>query len=233
MTLEKFYTFSQNSEYLYGVIAHLLIKIIIMIKLNSLTFFIAILLSLSVSVFAQEPEVEMVPADVDETIYVDTDKSVINWKAYKVAGEHYGTLKIKEGVFVFNNNKLVQGTFTFDMTSIQSTDLQGEWADKLNGHLKSPDFFGVEAHPTATFTITKVASRGAEGDYKITGDLTIKGITKEIKFNALMEGPSATASLVLDRTDFDIKYGSGSFFDDLGDKTIYDEFDLDLSIQLK
>jgi len=165
---------------------------------------------------------------------VNTKKSVITWKGYKVTGQHEGTLEIKNGNLNFDKGNLKGGSFDIDMTSIASTDLSGGTADKLNGHLKSPDFFGVEKFPTAKFVITKVISRGAKGDYKIVGNLTIKETTKEIKFNAKVseEGgvKTATADVTIDRTDFDVRYGSGSFFDSLGDKTIYDEFDLSIKL---
>ena len=116
------------------------------------------------------------------------------------------------------------------MTSIKVLDLQGGGATKLEGHLKSADFFGVEAHPTATYTITKVAPRGTPGAYKVTGDMAIKGMTKEVRFNAMVADGVAKATIVLDRTDYNVKYGSGSFFSNLGDKTIHDEFTLDVSL---
>lgn len=165
-----------------------------------------------------------------EGIKINTEKSVVNWKGYKVTGEHAGTIAVKEGELMFDNGKLTGGSFNIDMTSIKCTDLQGEWAGKLESHLKSPDFFGVETHPSAQFVITKVGSRGVEKEYKITGDLTIKGITKEIRFNATVSKEAAAAEIELDRTDFDVKYGSGSFFDNLGDKTIYDEFELTINL---
>ena len=163
---------------------------------------------------------------------VDTTKSQLSWKAYKVTGAHEGTIGIQSGELNFDDGQLKGGNFTIDMTSINVTDLEGEWKGKLEGHLKSDDFFGVATYPTATFVITNVASRGKAGDYRITGNLTIKGKTKSIKFNAnILEqdgGAKATADIKLDRTDFDVRYGSGSFFDNLGDKTIYDEFDLSI-----
>jgi polyisoprenoid-binding protein YceI len=126
------------------------------------------------------------------------------------------------------------GEFAIDMATIKATDITGGMAEKLEGHLKSADFFGVEAHPTAKFVITKVVSRGTPGDYRITGDITIKEKTEEIKFNAKVTEAdgiyTATADLKLDRTDFDVRYGSGSFIDNLGDKTIYDEFDLGIKL---
>jgi len=98
----------------------------------------------------------------------------------------------------------------------------------LEGHLASPDFFSVEDHPKATFVITRVAPRGTTGEYKVTGDMTIINLTKEIRFNANVAAGRATASIELDKTDYNVKYGSGSgsFFSNLGDKTIYDEFTL-------
>lgn len=168
------------------------------------------------------------------TYKVNVNESLITWKGYKVTGEHYGDLKIKSGELQFDGDVLTGGQFTMDMTSIAVRDLEGEWAGKLEGHLKSPDFFGVEAHPTAKFVIKQAVSRGTPGDYKIVGDLTIKGITKEIRFLAHLDDNgskmSANADVQLDRSEFDIRYGSGSFFDNLGDKTIYDEFDLTIAL---
>lgn len=168
------------------------------------------------------------------TLDVDTAASEVSWKGYKVTGNHTGTINIQEGTILLEEGKLIGGQFTIDVTSIACTDLKEGGAAKLVGHLKSPDFFGVEAHPTAKFVITRIAPRGPEGEYKVTGDLTIKGTTKEIRFNTKlteeMGKTVAVADLQIDRTDFDLRYGSGSFFDGLGDKTIYDEFDLSIKL---
>lgn len=168
------------------------------------------------------------------TVSVDTNASQITWKGYKVTGEHAGTIAVKEGNFTYDGDVLTGGSFVIDMTSIACTDLQGEYAGKLVGHLKSDDFFGVATYPTAKFEITKVVSRGKAGDYKVTGNLTIKDTTKEIRFNTTVDQstgvPVATANITIDRSDFNVRYGSGSFFDNLGDKTIYDEFDLGLKL---
>lgn len=166
---------------------------------------------------------------------VNTAESSVQWKAYKVTGEHSGVVNLQSGDLSFDDNgNLAGGTFVMDMTSIKVTDLEGEWAGKLEGHLKSPDFFGVEKHPTAKLVITNVAAKGTPGDYKVTGNLTIKEKTKEVRFYAHVDSDGgnmkATADLKIDRTDFDVRYGSGSFFDGLGDKTIYDEFDLTVNI---
>jgi len=128
---------------------------------------------------------------------------------------------------------LTGGSFVIDMSSLKVTDLEGEGAQKLEGHLSSADFFGTNEHPTAALNITKVADTGA-GIFDVTADLTIKGITKPVIFSTLISqnsaGVSATAKIDVDRTQYDIKYGSGKFFDSLGDKLIYDNFELNVSI---
>ncbi|WP_367389234.1 YceI family protein [Lewinella sp. LCG006] len=171
-----------------------------------------------------------------ETVTVDTDASVITWKGYKVLGSHTGTIKVNTGNLQMEDGQLVGGSFTIDMNTINCTDLQGEYKGKLEGHLKSADFFGVEKYPTATFKITNVVSRGTPGAYKISGNLTIKETTKAIRFNANIGEENgkqiATGDIQIDRSDFDIRYGSGSFFDNLGDNTIYDEFDLSVRLVL-
>ena len=159
---------------------------------------------------------------------VDVDKSKITWKGYKVTGEHEGTINLKSGVLMFDGNTLTGGKFEMDMTSINTTDLEGDYKAKLDGHLKSADFFGVEKHPTAKFEITKAVKSG--NTYKVTGDLTIKEITNPITFDMTVNGNTATANLKIDRAKYDVRYGSGSFFDNLGDKTIYDEFDLNVNL---
>ena len=169
-----------------------------------------------------------------ERYTADVEKSVLTWSAYKVTGSHTGTINLKSGSLDYTDGQLSGGSFVIDMTTIKVTDLEGEWAGKLQGHLSSDDFFGVEKFPEATFEVTRVVSRGTPGDYKVIGNLTIKETTKEVKFLTSIDEkaaqPVATAKITIDRSDFDIRYGSGSFFDNLGDKTIYDEFDLELSL---
>jgi polyisoprenoid-binding protein YceI len=160
---------------------------------------------------------------------VGVKESKVVWKAYKVAGSHEGTIDVKTASLDFDGEKLVGGNFMIDMATIACTDLEGEYKGKLEGHLKSGDFFDVEKHNTASLNITKAKSSG-KNSYKLVGDLTIKDITKSVKFEASIYGKKATASLKIDRTDFDIKYGSGSFFDGLKDNMIYDEFDLVVDI---
>ncbi len=170
------------------------------------------------------------------TLKVDTLNSNVQWTGYKVTGQHNGVVNIKSGALLYDDKGFFSGgSFDIDMTSIKCLDLTGDMAGKLEGHLKSDDFFGSATHPTAKFVITKVIPRGKPGEYKVIGNLTIKTTTKEVKFDAnLAEADGgkiiATGDIKIDRSDFDVRYGSGSFFDGLGDKTIYDEFDLKVKL---
>jgi polyisoprenoid-binding protein YceI len=167
--------------------------------------------------------------DADKKV-VNVEKSKVTWKGYKVTGEHEGTIALKEGFLTYEGTKLTGGEFVIDMTTISSTDLEGEWKEKLDGHLKADDFFGVANHPTAKLVITKVEP-GNNGAYMITGDFTIKGVTVPSSFELSADDNSATASIKLDRTKYGLKYGSGSFFDNLGDKAINDDFDVNVNLQ--
>jgi len=159
---------------------------------------------------------------------VDIEKSVINWTGSKVTGQHTGTLHLTDGSLQFTDGKLTGGAFTIDMTSLASTDLQGGTAAKLLGHLKSDDFFSVATYPTAQLTITEIGM--TEGAYAVTADLTIKGKTAPVSFTANIAPTGANADISIDRTVYDVKYGSGKFFDNLGDKLIHDNFDLNVNL---
>ena len=161
---------------------------------------------------------------------VKTDASKVTWKAYKVTGSHTGTIGLKSGALMFDDGKLTGGEFTVDMTTINTTDLQGDYKAKLDGHLHSDDFFSTASNPTSSLVFTKVKASG-KNSYKVTGDLTIKGITKPVTFDMSIYGSKATATLKVDRAQYNVKYGSGSFFENLGDKTIYDEFDLVVDLE--
>lgn len=171
------------------------------------------------------------------TLEVDTNASIVVWKGYKVTGEHTGTVKVKKGSIILNNGYLTGGSVEIDMTSIKDTDMEGEYAGKLEGHLKSEDFFGTAHFPTSKFEITRVIAQDTKGNYKVIGNMTIKETTKEVKFfaNLSQNGSKMTfkGKVTIDRSEYNVKYGSGSFFDGLGDKTIYDEFDLDVTLVTK
>ncbi|MDT0559613.1 YceI family protein [Ichthyenterobacterium sp. W332] len=154
--------------------------------------------------------------------------SKVTWIGHKVTGEHTGTIDVKEGILIFSEDQLAGGNFTIDMTTINTTDLSGGGKTKLDGHLKSADFFGVEKHPTATLVFSNVTKKG--DDYLVSADLTIKNITNPVKFKLTMDGNKATTAFKVDRTKYDIKYGSASFFDGLKDRAIYDEFDLNVTL---
>lgn len=151
-------------------------------------------------------------------------ESSILWVGEKVTGKHEGTINIKEGFLEFKKNKLVGGTVIVDMESIVVTDLEGDYKNKLEGHLKSDDFFGVANHKTATLNFTKVKKEG--DNYKIEGEITIKGKTETISFDLAIKDNTATSEVEIDRTKFGIRYGSSSFFDNLKDKAIDNEFKL-------
>tara|TARA_R110002033_G_C3870597_1_gene237166 strand:- start:182 stop:760 length:579 start_codon:yes stop_codon:yes gene_type:complete len=156
---------------------------------------------------------------------INVKNSKVVWKGYKVTGSHEGVIAIKSGHLNFDKDKLTGGSFIIDMSTITNTDLEGEYKGKLEGHLKSDDFFGVEKFPTASLIFKKVESTG-KNSYEVTGDITIKGKTETVSFNISVYGSKANVSLKIDRTKFDVRYGSTSFFDGLKDKAIYDEFDL-------
>lgn len=168
-------------------------------------------------------------------INVDIKNSEVLWRGYKVLGEHHGNITLNSGMLKMDGNKIVGGEFEMDMTSIDNSDLSGGSKEKLVGHLKSKDFFDVENHKTATLVITN-ATRKSKGEYRITGNLTIKGITHPVIFNTSMEVEDkitkANATIRVDRTMYDIKFRSGKFFEDLGDKMIDDNFQLEVSLHI-
>ena len=162
--------------------------------------------------------------------HVDVKKSSIVWVGEKVAGQHTGEISFKSGSIVMDGDKVVEGTFLVDMTSITCTDLKdAEWNGKLVGHLKSDDFFGVEKFPVSKLVIDKGGVLSAEATV-LSGALTIKGQTHPVALKAMKEGGVLVAKVDVDRTLYDIKYGSGKFFDNLGDKMIKDIFKLEVKV---
>ena len=164
---------------------------------------------------------------------VNTAASKVEWIGRKVTGKHNGTINIKEGVLQIKDGILLGGSFVIDMTSIKDLDMTGEYAAKLEGHLKSDDFFAADAYPTSKLIITQANAKG-DGQFEIKGNLTIRDVTKEVTFMTQLtpDGKKykATTNITIDRSNYNVKYGSGSFFEGLGDKTIYDEFDLAITL---
>ncbi len=159
---------------------------------------------------------------------VEISNGVINWKGSKITTDsHEGTLSISEGRLTFENDVLTAGSFSVDMNSMVCTDLSGDYADRLVGHLKSDDFFGVAEYPEATLVITH-AEKTDDG-YNVTGDFTIRGITHPESFVLKLEENKASADLEIDRSKYNVKYNSGTFFESLGDKLINDALELRVS----
>jgi polyisoprenoid-binding protein YceI len=183
---------------------------------------IATSLLASASTFAADTKVEVDPA-TSKIVYVGK----------KVTGQHTGEVKVSKGTLTFNKDALTGGEIEADMTSIKNTDLaDAEYNKKFVDHMRSEDFFSVEKYKTAKIVIKKVEKVKAN-EYKVTADLTIKDKTAPVTFNATATKEKANAKLTFDRTKYDIKYGSGKFFQGLGDKMINDEVELTVDLTLK
>lgn len=161
-------------------------------------------------------------------ITIDANQSTVSWVGKKVTGKHNGTLAFQEGYLEMEGDNITGGKFVVDMTSLEVTDLSGSGKAKLEGHLNSPDFFGVEKFPTATFEITDTHNNG--NAYSVAGNLTIKGHTEYIKVRLVKNGNTATTTFEVDRTKYGITYKSGNFFDGLKDKAINDKFELTINL---
>ena len=195
----------------------------IMKRLNLMALAVASLLS--VATFA------------NDNFKVDTKATKVKWLGEKVTGEHAGNISLKDGTIDMKDGKLVSVSITMDMNSITCTDIEdAEYNAKLVGHLKNEDFFNVSNHQTSNFKSSSVKLIDAEkGKYKVSGEMTIKGITKTQDFEVTLsqngDKITASAKIIIDRTKYDIRYGSASFFDSLGDKAIYDNFTLTVSLE--
>ncbi|WP_207429648.1 YceI family protein [Pedobacter sp. SYSU D00535] len=177
------------------------------------------------------------PKFKEEVFKVDTNSSSIKWVAGKVAGQHEGLVKLESGSLTMDGNNLKNGNFVINMRTISVTDLKGNANANLLNHLKGDDFFSVEKNPSSSFQITRISNIGAER-VNVTGNLSIKGITNSITFPATVKRQKNTVVAVakgvkVDRTKYDIKYRSKSFFGDIGDKAINDEFELDINLVAK
>lgn len=167
------------------------------------------------------------------------DKSTIKWIGRKILGSHYGYVNFKTGYIKAEGNRITEGIFEVDMSTINVQDIDDKGMNqKLVKHLKSDDFFSVDKFPTAKFLITHVTQiknvKPDEPNFAITGKMTIKGITHTVAFPAFVKAEGnvirANAKFEIDRTKFDIRYKSGSFFEGLGDNLIYDNFTLELNL---
>jgi polyisoprenoid-binding protein YceI len=190
------------------------------------------LLSLALSLatiftFATNPHID--------NVRVNSESSSVKWTGSKIASSHEGNVSVAKGSLSINHGTLVGGEIAINMNSITCTDIESEsLSKKLVGHLKDEDFFNSKAFPLAFIKITK-AVKNEGSNYTIVADLTIKGITNSIKFEAdvNIKGVEflAKSKIKIDRTLWDIKYGSGSFFKNLGDKMILDDIALDIVLK--
>ena len=164
---------------------------------------------------------------------VDTSKSQVKWLGKKVTGEHYGTINIQEASLQLDGDVITGGTVVIDMNSIVCEDITNAGTnERLVNHLKSDDFFSVSTFPTARLVVTKAEKSG--NNHTVTGNLTIKGITHPVTFTAASKTTGnnleLTGKIVIDRSKYDVRFGSGSFFSNLGDNLIHDDFTLDFTL---
>tara|TARA_R110000787_G_scaffold3540_1_gene13785 strand:+ start:394 stop:1023 length:630 start_codon:yes stop_codon:yes gene_type:complete len=167
---------------------------------------------------------------------VDLSASLLTWKGTKPGGAHNGTVALKESTLVIENGTIASGEFVIDMASIKNLDLKPGGGAKIVGHLSSADFFDIATYPTSKFVITSV--EGTDGKLAVTGNLTIKDVTKSITIPATLseaEGITTFKSDVfnIDRADFNVKYGSKKWFDNLKDKFIDDLVELSFVVEAK
>ena len=160
----------------------------------------------------------------------DLKKGGITWTGSEIVKSHTGSLKFSSASLSLDDINTPQGVFTVDMTSLTNDDMTGVYKNKLEGHLKSDDFFSVDKHPEATLVVKKVNSH-SNNSYKLTGDLTIKGITHTVDFSLIIYEDRVESELTFDRSKYDIQFGSGSFFENLGDNLILDEITLNITLQ--
>ena len=179
---------------------------------------------------------EAAVAKVEAVDYTaDTEKSMIEWTGYKPTGSHNGTIAIKDGKLKVNDNTVESGKFAIDMASIEVLDIpkEDEGNAKLAGHLMNADFFDVENHPVANFEVTGIET--VDGKTMLSGNLTMKEKTNNISFPVTTEVNGDTLTLTsetftIDRSKWNIEYGSKSFFDNLGDKFINDDIELKVTL---
>jgi polyisoprenoid-binding protein YceI len=180
----------------------------------------------------EAPAAESDAASGEQATYtVDTTASSVGWYGFRPAGgSESGTVNIAEGQLSFVGAELVEGMVVIDMQSIATDSQSGGMADQLLGHLSSDDFFGVETYPTATLVLKSAEMTEVENQYRVTADLTIKATTKEIEFitDVVADDQTITANaeMIVNRADFDIRYGSGTFFSNLGNDLISDDMEL-------
>lgn len=172
----------------------------------------------------------------DGTYSLSPESSTVAWSAYRVRYGHEGTLGIKDGSVTVVDGQITDAEVILDMTAIQNTDMLQYPARvaKLEADLKSENFFDVEKYPTAAFTLSEATRRNKKGSFDFSGILLMKDIEGVVDFSGDVmnegDGLRLTGSFAIDRTTWDIRFGSGKFFEDLGDLVISDEITINLDI---
>lgn len=184
-----------------------------------------------------EEETNTTTAPQDGEFALNTEASVVTWRgAKKIGGAHEGTIAISQGTLLFEAGKLTSGTVVIDMDSLKSTDLEGDMAASLETHLKSADFFDVETYKEATFEIGSVTYT-SETTADVAGTLTLHGVSNPVTLSTTLEQQDetwiATAAVTLDRTLWNVNFGSGSIFKELGDAVINDEMEIEFTVETK
>lgn len=169
------------------------------------------------------------------TYKFDAGASKLEWEGKKVSGAHQGTVGLQSGQVQIEKGSLTGGEVVVNLNQLTVTDMQGEYADKLANHLKSDDFFSADKFPEVTFKIES-AKKLSGNKYEVSGPLTIKGKTAPQTFTVNVQESKdkvvVTGDVSVNRTTYDIRYGSGKFYDPktLGDKMINDDFTLKLNL---
>lgn len=184
---------------------------------------------------------QAIASGTGEELVVDTKASSIHWVGTKPGGSHRGTIGITEGNLVINGTEVASGSFTIDMNSIVDEDLTDiKMNEMLVNHLKSVDFFDVEKYPVSTFVITKVEAEPGNDfvTHQVSGNLKIRDVEKNITFGATIVKDGDTYKAVslpftIDRVQWHVQYGSKSVFDDLKDKFIDDNIELQITVIAK
>ena len=179
--------------------------------------------------------------NLNSQVQMDLSKSSIKWIGKEITTkEHFGALKFSKAQLEFNGDVLTGGEFMVDMTTLDVQDLSGGGKQRLEGHLRSDDFFSVDKHQTSYLKINEVLPpelsriEADNNSFEVSGELTIKGITQPIVFTLKpVSDQSYVADLTFDRSDYNVRFRSGSFFENLGDKLILDDIKLEVTLVKK
>ena len=164
-----------------------------------------------------------------QTATLDIESSNLKWTGKKITNSsHYGSLKFKSGEVKFSNGIIESGKFVVDMTTINVEDIEGRGKSRLEGHLKGNDFFSVEDFKEATLVINSSSKNG--DSFKVMGTLTIKDLNSDVEFDMNKSGEGWTADLTFDRSKHNVRFRSGSFFENLGDNLILDDIELNAKL---